>query len=462
LSQAVSEAQLLPARRGWHGSVRGRLAVATALLLTAFGAVLLGALYLGMRFLPNYQITAARAAALTPASGTPLRLAAPIGGATGAGLGAAGASAPLGLVISSPGSVVSTLLVIGAVVLAATAGLGAVAAWLLARRFLRPLDALARVSAAFGDGDLEHRAPGTGRDDEFGTVTRAFNAMLDRTERAMTINQRFAANASHELRSPLATTKTLLDVARQDPASVELGRLLSKLSGANDRSIAVVEALLDLADADRADIDVDTVDVAAAVAATVQENTAEAAGRGVTFHSHLGRCEATANLSLVRQAVGNLLSNAIRHNTEGGGTVEVETGTVLIDDTGSYDAGLYETSLIDAGPQDDWAWVRIRNTGPVVDPEIIQLLGEPFYRIRPRYRPPGQGDSHGLGLPIALAIAEALSGSLTLTANPEGGLTAELRLPLPWAAGNPARRLVRAGPVSPVPHLETFALLEQA
>jgi two-component system sensor histidine kinase VanS len=132
----------------------------------------------------------------------------------------------------------------------------------------------------------------------------------------------------------------------------------------------------------------------------------------------------------VRQAVGNLLSNAIRHNTEGG-TVEVETGTVLIDDTGLIDAGLYETNLIDAGPRDGWAWVRIRNTGPVIDPEIIQLLGEPFYRIRPRYRPPGQGDSHGLGLPIALAIAEALGGSLTITANPEGGLTAGLRLPLP-------------------------------
>jgi two-component system sensor histidine kinase VanS len=67
----------------------------------------------------------------------------------------------------------------------------------------------------------------------------------------------------------------------------------------------------------------------------------------------------------------------------------------------------------------------------VIDSGVIQQLGEPFYRIRPRYRPPGRRDSFGLGLPIALAIAEALGGSLTLTANPEGGLTAELRLPAP-------------------------------
>jgi two-component system, OmpR family, sensor histidine kinase VanS len=443
----VSEAQALPARRSWHGSVRGRLAGATALLLTAFGVVVLGLVYLGMRFLPNYQISSAirSTTALTPVTGGTTQLGTPIDGTAVTATPVTGGG--VGLVISSPGSVVSTLLMIAAVVLAATVVLGAVAAWLLARRFLRPMEALARVSAAFGDGDLAHRAPSTGRDDEFGTVTSAFNAMLDRTERAMTINQRFAANASHELRSPLATTKTLLDVARQDPAAVELGPLLSKLSAANDRSITIVEALLDLADADRADIDVDTVDMAAAVAATVQEITAEAAGRGVTFHGHLARCEAAANLPLVRQAVGNLLSNAVRHNTEGG-TVEIETGTVLTS-TVLASTGLTDTGPTGTSPRDGWAQVRIRNTGPVIDPKIIQLLGEPFYRIRPRYRPAGQGDSHGLGLPIALAIAEALGGSLTLTANPEGGLTAELLLPAsgpasPRALGGPAPNAQRS------------------
>jgi two-component system, OmpR family, sensor histidine kinase VanS len=391
-----------PTRLTRRGSVRGRLAGATALLLAVFGVVVLGLVYLGMRYLTSYQLnpstSATPGATLTPAGGvsvTPVTT-------------AATTADPLRLiVVSSPDGIVSTLLIIGAVVLAVTVALGAVAAWLLARRFLRPLEALAQVSAAFGGGDLAHRAPGTGRDDEFGTVTRAFNAMLDRAERAMTINQRFAANASHELRSPLATTKTLLDVARGDLDAVELGPLLAKLSAANRRSIEIVEALLDLADAGRADIGLETVDVAATVAAAVREITEEAAGRGIAIHAHLDPCTATANLPLLRQAAGNLLANAIRHNTSGG-TVDIETGT---------------------GRQQRSALVRIRNTGPVIDPEVIQLLGEPFYRIRPRYRPARQRDSHGLGLPIALAIAEALGGSLTLTANPEGGLTAELRLP---------------------------------
>ena len=384
--------------RRWNGSVRGRLAGATALLLAVFGVAVLGLLYLGMLFIPGYQFSATTAAQTSSL--------APVPGVTTAPVATVASASPIGLVVSSAGGVVSTLLLIGAVVLVVTVALGAVAAWLLARRFLRPLEALAQVSVAFGGGDLAHRAPGSGRGDEFGTVTRAFNAMLDRAERALTINQRFAANASHELRSPLATTKTLLDLARQDLDVVELGPLLAKLSAANRRSIEIVEGLLDLADADRADIGLETVDVAATIAAAVREITEEAADRGLVLRSRLDSCAATANLPLLRQAAGNLLANAIRHNVSGG-TVDVST---------SPDVGC-------------GAVVRIRNTGPIVDPEVVQLLGEPFYRIRPRYRPAGQRDSHGLGLPIALAIAEALGGSLTLTANPEGGLTAELRLP---------------------------------
>jgi two-component system sensor histidine kinase VanS len=267
---------------GWRGSVRWRLAGATALLLAVFGVVVLGLVYLGMRYLIDYQLNPS-------AAGTPESTLTPAKGVTVAPVTTAATTGdPLRLiVVSSPDGVVSTLLLIGAVALVLTAALGAVAAWLLARRFLRPLEALAEVSVAFGGGDLAHRAPSTGRGDEFGTVTRAFNAMLDRSERAMTINQRFAANASHELRSPLATTKTLLDVARQDLEAVELGSLLSKLSAANRRSIEIVEALLDLADAGRADIGLETVDVAATVAAAVREITEEAAGRGVAIRSRL-------------------------------------------------------------------------------------------------------------------------------------------------------------------------------
>ena len=146
----MSEAQALPGRdawqgwrgwRGWRGSVRWRLSVGAALLLTVFGVVMLGLMYLGMRFLPSYDLpTGQPATALTPVTGVTL---APVTTTSAPTTGS-----PIGIVVSSPGTVVSTLLIIGAIVLAVTVALGAVAAWLLARRFLRPLDALARVSAA--------------------------------------------------------------------------------------------------------------------------------------------------------------------------------------------------------------------------------------------------------------------------------------------------------------------------
>jgi two-component system, OmpR family, sensor histidine kinase VanS len=390
----------------WHASVRARLAGMAALLLALFGVVVVALVYLGMRFLPSYQFTP------VTTTGTALRSMASVAHAAAApALTTAGAA---DFVISSPGQISSALLLIGGVSLAFTVADGALAAWLVARRFLRPLDALARASAAFGGGDLAHRAPGAGRPDEFGAVTRAFNTMLDRAERVLASNQRFAANASHELRSPLATAKTLLDVARQEPAAVDLPVLLAKLTAANDRSIALVDALLDLADAGRADVDLAAVDLAATVADVVREGAAEAAGLGVEVHCRLHPSHATANVPLLRQAVGNLLTNAVRHNLAGG-RVSAETGTA----------------------PDDRVYVRVSNTGPVVDPAVVDLLGEPFYRVRPRARSAGQRDSHGLGLPIALAITEALGGRLALTANPGGGLTAELSLPGNGAAARP-------------------------
>jgi two-component system sensor histidine kinase VanS len=237
--------------------------------------------------------------------------------------------------------------------------------------------------------------------------------MLDRAERALVVNQRFAANASHELRSPLATTKTLLDVARQEPASVDLPVLLSKLSSANDRSIGLVDALLDLADAGRADVDLEDVDVAATVADVTREAAAEAVGLGIDIRCRLLPSRAAASVPLLRQPArergpaqrGRRRRNA-RNRNRGGGR-------------GSY--------------------IRVWNTGPVVDPAVLELLAEPFYRVRSRSRPAGQRDSHGLGLPIAIAITEALGGYLVLAANPGGGLTAVPRLPLTESMTPPAR-----------------------
>src|SRR4029078_13714532 len=105
---------------------------------------------------------------------------------------------------------------IAAMVMAFLLVFGLVGGWLLAGRMLAPLDRITDATRMAATGSLSHRIRLPGRNDEFRELADAFDAMLARLEAHGAEQQRFAANASHELRPPLAITQTLLDVARND------------------------------------------------------------------------------------------------------------------------------------------------------------------------------------------------------------------------------------------------------
>ena len=125
----------------------------------------------------------------------------------------------------------------------------------------------------------------------------------------------------------------------------------------------------------------------------------------MSVHHHLGAAVLHGDPVLLRQAVSNLLRNAVRYNTPGG-RVEV----ALAQET-------------------DAVRLTIRNDGPVVPADKLDSLREPFVRGEGRGRTRGSG--HGLGLAIVSAVALAHHGTLELRANPGGGLTAVLALPVP-------------------------------
>ena len=277
--------------------------------------------------------------------------------------------------------------------------------WVLAGRMLRPLSSMNAAAKRAASGDLSQRLALSGPRDEIHDLADTFDTMLASLERSFSVHRRFAANASHELRTPLATTQTMIDVVLSDPdASAEdLRRVLTRVLETNRANRETIDALLDLADAQSGKLAHEDVDMEATVRDALGLIAPEVAEHDLHVSTHLLPARVPGDPVLLRQSVSNLLRNAARYNTEG--------GRITVDMTRLND-GLRLT---------------IRNDGPLVAAESVESLREPFVRGEGRGRTRGSG--HGLGLAIVTAVATAHGGSLRLSANPAGGLTAVLELP---------------------------------
>ena len=277
--------------------------------------------------------------------------------------------------------------------------------WVLAGRMLRPLSSMNAAAKRAASGDLSQRLALSGPRDEIHDLADTFDTMLASLERSFSVHRRFAANASHELRTPLATTQTMIDVVLSDPdASAEdLRRVLTRVLETNRANRETIDALLDLADAQSGRLAHEDVDMEATVRDALGIIAPEVAEHDLHVSTHLLPARVPGDPVLLRQSVSNLLRNAARYNTEG--------GRITVDMTRLND-GLRLT---------------IRNDGPLVAAESVESLREPFVRGEGRGRTRGSG--HGLGLAIVTAVATAHGGSLRLSANPAGGLTAVLELP---------------------------------
>nr|WP_279591102.1 HAMP domain-containing sensor histidine kinase [Modestobacter marinus] len=287
---------------------------------------------------------------------------------------------------------------------------------MLAGHMLRPLQLIHAVAQQVAAGSLAHRAHLRGTRDEFRELADTFDTMLDRLQASFDEHRRFAANASHELRTPYAVERAMLDVALADPDGVDVGRLLRRLDETNRRGTETVEALLALTALDQGRLPVRTpVDLAELTAGVVSDLGALADEAGLTVSTELGEGDLDGVPALVRQLVTNLVLNGIRHNTGPGGRVHVTTGTT--------EAGTAE--------------LRVVNTGPVVAPHLVATLVEPFVRGVGRTSPGGsrRGDpvppGSGLGLAIVARVAEVHGADLQLSAPPDGGLSVRVVFPAP-------------------------------
>jgi heavy metal sensor kinase len=281
------------------------------------------------------------------------------------------------------------------------------ASWLVAGAALRPVERMRAQAAAISASEPGRRLPVPRTGDEVARLGETLNGMLERLEEALERERRFVDDASHEIRTPLANLRTELDLAlRRARSPEELEQAVRSAAQETERLARLAEDLLVLARADRGRLPVrrEPVGVAEVVGSAAEAFAPRAAEAGVAIEERVPR-NLRANLDplRIRQALGNLLDNALGH-TPPGGRVRI-------------DAVLADSSLT----------FEVSDTGEGFSPGFLPLAFDPFTRPdASRSRPEG---GTGLGLAIVRAIAEAHGGVVEARNRAEGGASVTLRIP---------------------------------
>jgi signal transduction histidine kinase len=308
--------------------------------------------------------------------------------------------------------------------------------WLVAGRMLGKLRTITAAARSVSASSLHARLALEGPDDELKELGDTFDRLLARLEGAFGAQRQFVANASHELRTPLARQRTLIEVALADPepSVASLQEVCKRVLVTGEQQERLIEALLTLARSQRGLDRREPVDLTAIADGVMQARWPDARQRGLTVTTGLQPAVALGDAPLAERLVTNLVDNAIRHNVPGGA---VEVGTAV------------------------WAGhavVSVFSTGPVIPPDQVDRLFQPFHRGAPRDRTGGR-DGLGLGLSIVAAIAEAHGAWLQAHALPGGGLGVRAGFPLaPSAPFSPlAPSTSSARPLAPPTPPDPFA-----
>ena len=280
--------------------------------------------------------------------------------------------------------------------------------WFLARQSLAPVAAMVERARKIGVEDLSARLPVANPRDELGRLAATFNDLLTRLEASLVQQRQFMADASHELRTPVTTSRTAAAVALQQPHrnEAEYRETLAIIEQQTARLSRIVEDMFTLARADAGSYPVrrtlmylDEVADDAVRAARVLADTKQVSIELATLQS----ASFTGDEELVRRLIGNLLDNAVRH-TPPHRVVQVNL---------TRESGRYVLSVTDAGEG--------------VAPGIQAHIFERFFR-GDAARTSSDGGA-GLGLALARWVARAHGGDLTLVSSSPRGTTFSAVLP---------------------------------
>ncbi|WP_341717438.1 HAMP domain-containing sensor histidine kinase [Micromonospora sp. FIMYZ51] len=338
---------------------------------------------------------------------------------------------------------------VGGAVLILLASVGAA----IVRTSLKPLVEIERTAAAIAGGDLSRRVPDPEGGEpcptsELGRLSRALNAMLSQIEMAFTARaasesaarfaeaaareaaeaaraseararrseermRQFVADASHELRTPLTTIRGFAELYRQGAARdpEQTADLLRRIEDEAARMGLLVEDLLLLARLDRErPLSLAPVELPVLAADAMEAARAMAPDRRIELEieSGSGPLVVRGDDARLRQVIGNLMTNALRHTPpEAAVTLRLRT------------------------EPDNLAVIEVADTGPGLTGEQAERVFERFYRAdASRTRRLGGNTGTGLGLAIVAALVTVHQGTVEVTETPGGGATFRVRLPL--------------------------------
>jgi signal transduction histidine kinase len=296
------------------------------------------------------------------------------------------------------------------------------------RRALAPVARMADAARTMGAADLTGRLPAPTSSDELADLAAAFNGLLGRLAEAFEREQRFAGEASHQLRTPLAALIGQVEVAlRRDRDPAEYRRALGAVLDQAGRLRRVVEALLFLA---RSEPDarlpgVERIDLAAWVPARLHERPHDPRAGDLVFEPPADEVPAAIHPDLFAELLDTLVDNALKYS---------EPGTPV---------------AVRVGRDREGAWLEVEDRGCGIAPADRPHLFRPFFRSDAARRRGVPGV--GLGLAVAYRIATALGGSIAAESESGRGSRFRVRLPAspavnePGEAVEPGSRLPSAG-----------------
>ena len=280
--------------------------------------------------------------------------------------------------------------------------------WVVAGRALRPLKTIAETAERVTARGLDQRIPESGESPEGNRVVQVLNRMMDRLEASFRQATRFSADASHELKTPLAIMQGELENALQAaaPGSAEQ-QLFSNLLEETQRLKTITRSLLLLAQADAGQLKLALapVDLSAELEDMIEDARVLAADLRLTFETHIAPgLRVPADRALLHTALLNLITNAIKYNQPD---------------------GRIEITLEHSGGEIGF---RIGNTGPGIPPEEQSRVFDRFYRVK--HAGSTGTDGIGLGLSLAREITRAHGGEIVLMESTDAHTCFEVRFPL--------------------------------